>query len=199
MKRWLQEYADFVWLPLLALGLAYYDTTLFTQRWWLCVTLGLAGFTLVEYLVHRFVLHGWLWHGKHERHHQHPQEKVVFPWWYTPTALGGGALLLVMVGPSYALACGFLLGAIWFFVWHYVLHHWAWTGLSRNGTRSIVAKYAAWHDLHHKDLPANYGITHPLWDWVFGTYMTNEQGQRELLKRAMKRATERVMGNENTR
>lgn len=26
-----------------------------------------------------------------------------------------------------------------------------------------------WHLVHHKDSRANFGLFHPLWDWVFGT------------------------------
>lgn len=145
---WWREKGDFVWIPLLALALVWLDTTRFTIQWAVQVAGGLTLFTFVEYVVHRWVLHGPLWLGRHERHHSHPQEKVIFPWYFTPVALAFPIILLSTV--SVASVVGFLMGTIWFFVWHHVLHQWSSLDAFRARKFHIVAAYAAWHDLHQR-------------------------------------------------
>ena len=125
---------------------------------------GVLLFTFLEYWTHRIVLHRIMWHSTHQRHHTHPQEYVALPWWY----YWGGGLASFILFP-FVVWLGFLVGAIWFFTWHWAIHH-------AVNKPQWVKTYERWHDLHHADLPVNYGITHPLWDMVFGTYMSYKDG-----------------------
>lgn len=172
-------YGDFIILPLgivFALILDQDNLDL------LLLVAGVIGFTLVEYVFHRWVLHGPLWSSYHERHHQHPAEYVIFPWWYTSVLLlTAGVIIAAVLRLRFQVFIGFEIGLLWFFMWHHVLHHW---DLRKH---PLLTRYSQWHELHHKDLPANYGITHPVWDWMFGSFMSTDDGRRVLMKRAMAR------------
>lgn len=154
----IKYYLDNSWPPLAAFFIL---ATAFPGDpvWWLWFVLGIALFTFAEYWVHRSLLHRVMWDSKHERHHTHPHERVIFPLWYTPSI----ALVAYLLLPLGAF-CGALVGWSYFCWWHHALHFWH---LDRH---PWVRKYAAWHNVHHSGAPANYGITVPVWDWLFGTY-----------------------------
>ena len=148
---------DFVLFPLLALALIAWDCR--SAGWLAWCAAGVVLFTFVEYWAHRTMLHEWFSHSQHERHHTHPDEYVVFPFWYTPAMFAGFFMVLPL--PVFA---GFVLGYCWFLTWHHVLHH---TDLSR--LPAFVTRYAVWHLAHHRRDDCNFGITVPLWDFVFRT------------------------------
>lgn len=151
-------YFDFAAFPLLAIILiAGYCRT---WEWLGWTGLGLLLFTLVEYWVHRWPLHTFFYSGAHERHHDHPAEYVAFPIWYTP--VGFAVFFLIMPLPILA---GFTVGYVWFLYWHHILHHFDLTKWPRP-----VQRYALWHLAHHRLDDCNFGITVPVWDWLFGTY-----------------------------
>lgn len=173
-KTPLRYYADFVVLPISIALLIYKDSYVIAMApgtWFLLALYGLIGFTFIEYWYHRVILHGVFWSKFHQRHHQRAHEKVIFPWWYMPLTF----TLIWLVLPT-PLFVGFQVGAMWFFSWHHILHQWD------HRKHPWIRQYDTWHDLHHKDLPVNYGITHPLWDMVFGTYCSTAEGHKRLLK-----------------
>lgn len=149
-------YLDAVLFPIVAAIAIAADCR--SVDWLAWCALGIAGFTFVEYWTHRVLLHVWLFHGHHERHHKEPHEYVALPVWFTPAIFAGFFVLM-----PYAVFAGFVLGYLWFFFWHHVLHHW-------DLRHPWALRYAAWHMLHHRRTTCNYGITHPLWDVLFGTY-----------------------------
>lgn len=149
---------DFVVFPLLALWLIGSECR--SSGWAALALVGVVLFTFVEYWMHRIALHEWFYHGQHERHHTHPAEFTVFPIWYTPAIFAGFFLILPL--PVFA---GFVVGYCWFLIWHDVLHH---VDLARVPTG--VRKYALWHLAHHRLDDCNFGITVPVWDWIFRTY-----------------------------
>lgn len=157
----IRYYADFVTFPAATIIIALSDFGSWSWMWAALALFGIVLFTFVEYWTHRLILHRLLWHRTHECHHKHPSEKVVFPIWYLPLILT--AIWFVLPTPVFV---GFMVGVIWFVCWHHVLHHW---DLSN---RPWLARYELWHNLHHRDLPVNYGITHIGWDVVFRTYMS---------------------------
>jgi dihydroceramide fatty acyl 2-hydroxylase len=150
-----QFYVDFVLFPVVA-GIAIDFGGWHTAS----ILFGFVLFTFVEYWMHRLALHGLFYHGNHERHHKHPAGYIVFPAWYTPAVFAGFWLVLPL--PVFA---GFVLGFVWFIYWHHVLHHF---DLAR--WPSFVRRYAVWHLQHHHDETVNFGITAPVWDYLFGTY-----------------------------
>lgn len=121
---------------------------------------GIAAWSLAEYLIHRFVLHrrdSRFW-PSHMTHHREPLADVGVPF-YVSIPLGIG---LAVIGGY------FFLGAFLAYVAYVALHE----GLHRWKIESGHPLYnlKARHDLHHQGFHANYGVTSPLWDVVFGTY-----------------------------
>jgi len=157
----LRYYLDFLIPPVAAVAVALGDAARWSASWVALAVFGLVLFTFLEYWTHRVILHRIMWHSTHQRHHAHPSEYVVFPWWYLPGIFL--AFWVVLPAPVFS---GFMAGATWFYVWHHAIHHWDLAG------HPWVQEYERWHEMHHADLPVNYGITHPGWDLVFGTYMS---------------------------
>jgi dihydroceramide fatty acyl 2-hydroxylase len=156
-RRIWQYNFDFVVFPLLAIWLV--ATECRSPSWAFLALLGILLFTFVEYWVHRIALHEMFYHGQHERHHTHPTEFAVFPIWYTPAIFAG--FVVALPSPVFA---GFVVGYCWFLVWHDVLHH------ADLGRLNLIRRYAVWHLAHHRLDDCNFGITVPIWDWLFGTY-----------------------------
>src|SRR5258705_6381105 len=148
------------------------------------LTAYVAGFgvwTLSEYLLHRFVFHfepsqPWLaraWYLIHGVHHEQPQCKtrlVMPPILSIPLAFLFYGLFHLVVGtvlgtPSWTgpLFAGFITGYIMYDMTHYATHH-----LSMNwGFLKFLKRY---HLLHHYKTPdIRFGISSPIWDFVFGT------------------------------
>ncbi|HET9754430.1 MAG TPA: sterol desaturase family protein [Myxococcales bacterium] len=139
--------------------------------------LGAFSWTLLEYLLHRWVFHfkpdpaselqrdaSWLIHGIH---HDYPwdRDRLVMP----PTVT---ALIAVAVwfgfrwlgAVEHAWFAGLVGGYVWYDLTHYYLHHAAPTTAAGKWLRR-------YHLVHHFQTPdVRYGITTPLWDFVFGTY-----------------------------
>ncbi|KAI9753444.1 MAG: ATP-dependent RNA helicase dbp6 [Chaenotheca gracillima] len=143
-------------------------------------TLGLAMWTLVEYILHRGLFHvdGYLPNNRvaitghfllHGIHHYLPMDKLrlVMP----PT------LFIVLASPFWQLAhfvfyynwyaatavfCGAIFGYICYDLTHYFLHH-----------RQLPAYYRElkkYHLQHHfADYENGFGVTSRFWDRVFGT------------------------------
>ena len=147
--------------------------------WGLTLLLGLVGvvaWTLLEYVLHRFVFH-WkprsafgrkLHFLAHGIHHLDPWDptRLVFP----PLAgLAIAALiylplwLLLPIGVATAVMGGILLGYIVYDMSHYYTHH-----ARPKGRWGKFLK--AWHLAHHhKWWERMYGVSSPLWDFVFRT------------------------------
>jgi len=143
--------------------------------------LGLFLWTFAEYTLHRFLFHYrprtprqerifFLFHGIH---HAQPQVKtrLVMPFPVSiPMALILYGLLYLIVAvllgvPHWVspLMSGFLIGYLAYDLTHYATHHWP--------MRSGVAKYLKRHHMqHHYKAPnTRFGVSSPLWDFVFGT------------------------------
>ena len=143
--------------------------------------IGLFVWTLSEYLLHRFLFHyepthptlKWIWYLIHGVHHEQPQCKtrlVMPPILSIPLALLFWVLFEVVVGSvigaplwTAPLFAGFVTGYIMYDMLHYAEHH-----LSMKwGFLKFVKRY---HLLHHYKTPEErFGVSNPLWDYVFGT------------------------------
>ena len=135
--------------------------------------LGLAGWTIIEYGLHRFVLHGLrpfsTWHAQH---HRRPTARI-----YSPAALSISLILALAFCPAWplwgpwpavALTFGLLAGDLSYAITHHVLHN---CRAESNWTR----RRKRWHALHHRQRrnpslrPGYYGVTSAFWDHAFGT------------------------------
>jgi sterol desaturase/sphingolipid hydroxylase (fatty acid hydroxylase superfamily) len=134
--------------------------------------LGASGWTLAEYVLHRFVFHGVsarrLGAREHRRHHA--QVDYFAPWWQKAlAALVTTAILLPLLTLIAGLKLGGVctLGFITMYLLYEVLHRHAHTRPPRN-------RYGRWlrknHFAHHfVDPRLAQGVTTPFWDRVFGT------------------------------
>lgn len=132
----------------------------------LAIAGGAATWTLLEYLIHR-----WMGHDRrfrrtpfgveHVRHHA--EGNYFAPTWKKLIAAAViGVAVGVPAGPAFAaglIAC-------------YGLYEWLHR---REHTHAGVGRYGRWarrHHFHHHfvDNRTNHGVTSPLWDHVFGTY-----------------------------
>lgn len=141
------------------------------------VTLGVLLWTLVEYLLHRFVFH---WEPKGERgrmwaffvhgyHHEFPDDRM---------RLVAPPLMLIFFGVLVGFGYYGLFGpGLWAQVFAgtcvgYVAYDWIHFYTHHATPRNPVGKWLRTYHLRHH-FQANgqrYGISTPLWDVVFGTY-----------------------------
>ena len=130
---------------------------------------GLASWTAIEYVMHRFLLHGVQpFKSWHEEHHQRPNAII-----FTPTILSLAwqfALIFIPAllagGPwrASALTFGVLAGYLSYTITHHAVHHW-------RADNPWLKQRKRWHALHHHrtDQPGCYGVTTAFWDHVFGS------------------------------
>jgi sterol desaturase/sphingolipid hydroxylase (fatty acid hydroxylase superfamily) len=136
---------------------------------------GILIWTLLEYIIHRCIFHyeprsGW---GKklhfivHGVHHDYPNDAtrlVMPPSLSIPLAVVfwvGFALIFGRFAPG--ISAGFAFGYVCYDSIHYATHHFPMK--SRVG--AWLKQYHLRH--HYKDDEAGYGVSSPLWDYVFRT------------------------------
>lgn len=136
--------------------------------------LGLFVWTLVEYIMHRFIFHyvpknklglrlHFIFHGVH---HDYPSDRlrlVLPPSVSIPLALAFYFLFNAILPPHYVFGFfpAFITGYLFYDISHYAIHHFNFKG-------SIWKKIKQHHMLHHYQNPdKGYGVSSPLWDKVF--------------------------------
>lgn len=132
--------------------------------------LGLGLWTIVEYGLHRFVLHGVQpFHRWHLQHHQRPLALICAPTILSATLFGVlvffPALMLGNLWSACALTLGMLVGYLAYAMTHHATHHW-------HGNNAWLRHRKRWHALHHFrhiEQPGRYGVTSAFWDYVFGS------------------------------
>jgi sterol desaturase/sphingolipid hydroxylase (fatty acid hydroxylase superfamily) len=173
-----------LWLPIVFLCVSYYITASLnpTLACGICLfSLGWCNWSLAEYLTHRFVFHAipadngisimiaFLSHGVHHLA-PHDEGRLVFP----PILASIIAFIFFFAfrvpfhslsQPSYVLVfAGGLFGYVVYDCIHYGIHH------SKLMAHFPLTKYLQSHHLaHHKIGNAGFGVSGPLWDFVFGT------------------------------
>lgn len=128
---------------------------------------GLFLFSLIEYSFHR-----WLFHGPvrilaqgHRAHHANPLGYDSLPF-FVPAlvmlSLAGVFTLLMPANHALLLAGTTTLSYVGYGLSHFTIHH-------HRFQYAPARKWAAHHLVHHYHPDANFGVTSPLWDSVFGT------------------------------
>ncbi|HSB02366.1 MAG TPA: sterol desaturase family protein [Anaerolineales bacterium] len=174
-----------LWLPIAVLLIVYAGMNVPGSGFPVFIPLGfLIGlflWTLAEYTLHRFLFHYkptsprqerilFLFHGIH---HAQPQVKtrLVMPF---PVSIPGAAiffglfylsLAVVLKSPQWVapLMSGFLIGYLAYDLTHYATHHFP----MRSGYAKYIKRYHMQH--HYKDPDTRFGVSSPIWDWVFRT------------------------------
>ncbi len=142
------------------------------------LAVGIAAWTLLEYLLHRYLFHftpnpqsewqvdlSWLIHGIHHDYPWDPDRLVMPPFATFVISAALWPLFHALGGAVYdtSFFAGLLLGYMWYDLTHYYVHH----AVPTTRWGKWLRRY---HLLHHFDAAElRYGITSPLWDWVFRT------------------------------
>jgi sterol desaturase/sphingolipid hydroxylase (fatty acid hydroxylase superfamily) len=132
------------------------------------VLAGLVAWTLVEYLMHRFVYHhAPIIRDLHEVHHREPLSYEGTPPLLSVLLIGLFIYApLLPFGSSFAggATVGMLIGYVTYMGVHHALHHLS----PRPGSfLYILWKGHARH--HYARMAGNYGVTSNVWDRLFGT------------------------------
>lgn len=166
------DWADVAIDGLAVLGLAAALRAGAPQPGWALAATAAAGYllwTVLEYGLHRFVLHGLQpFRAMHAQHHLRPRARIG-----TPTAVSVPLFSLLVFAPAWwlagpwwarALMLGLLLGYLAYAFTHHACHH----GAARS---AWTLRHRRWHARHHQPAaaPGCYGVSHRLWDHVFGT------------------------------
>jgi len=138
---------------------------------------GILLWTLIEYILHRYMFHFipknpalkmffFLTHGYH---HEFPDDKlrlVAPPLMYWSLFVFFSTLYFLLFGRTLfaPLLAGTILGYLGYDMVHYYSHH--------ARPKSRLGKWLrSYHLMHHfNDSETRYGISTPLWDFVFGTF-----------------------------
>jgi sterol desaturase/sphingolipid hydroxylase (fatty acid hydroxylase superfamily) len=165
VMRRVRHFGDFVTTPL---AIAIFVDLAGIHRLHL-VLAGIVAWTLLEYLVHRFVFHRHaVGQRLHQLHHDHPSDPdaersslstplLAFPIGYLLIGAAG-------VEDGSAIFAGLLLGYLAFIVVHYAVHRWP----IEPGSWLYPAKLR--HLTHHCLENCNFGVTTIFWDIVFRTH-----------------------------
>lgn len=161
-----------------AAGLLYWGIAYKGLLWWQSVVLFCTGFllfTLIEYLTHRYFFHmvtsttlrEKLQYAFHGVHHDYPKDKsrLAMPPLASVTISIVLFLILEWVMGSYVF--GFLPGFVLGYSAYLVVHHLVHAYPPPNNFLKVL-----WinHSIHHyRDHTNAYGVSSPLWDYIFGT------------------------------
>jgi sterol desaturase/sphingolipid hydroxylase (fatty acid hydroxylase superfamily) len=180
LSRWVYL-ADFVVYPVAAAlfvlaGMAFVEHP---QSVLLAFAIGLAAWTLIEYLLHRFVFHRIaMIEQMHERHHAEPRELIGSPVWLSFIAFLVALVplwLCLGFGLSGGAIAGLMMGYVWYASVHHAVHHWA------IDDRSWLYAARMRHLRHHYGTPErNFGVTTAFWDYVFGTAPTSRRARPQM-------------------
>ncbi len=138
---------------------------------------GIVAWTLAEYAIHRFVFHyepksrlgqriHFLAHGVHHDYPRDPLRLVMPPVISIPLAIFFYVLFKAVLGITVTLPfyAGFVFGYLCYDMIHYATHHFS---LKESKVALWLKQY---HSLHHyQDERYAYGVSNPLWDYVFRT------------------------------
>jgi sterol desaturase/sphingolipid hydroxylase (fatty acid hydroxylase superfamily) len=153
-------------------------TTNWVQRfhWFAAFTVAAASWTLLEYLLHRFLLHRVApFAAMHGAHHDAPRAYVGTPTWATLGIIWLVVFVPAWRGVSFNVASGLTAGVMMGFLWYGIVHH----VIHYRRPRLLAAWMPATthrHLRHHySPQPGNFGVTIPLWDYVFGTFIAEDR------------------------
>lgn len=174
-----------VYLPVIAyfayLGLKTGPLYLEISLWFV----GVLFWTLLEYTMHRFAFHYkpktemgeriiFLVHGIH---HDYPRDKtrLVMPLLVSlPLAFFFYYLFTFLFAPyHYGLYSGLVTGYLAYDWLHFAFHHFTMNGK----VSSFLKTYHLKH--HYNDPDSGYGVSNPLWDYVFRT-IPKEVSQKQI-------------------
>lgn len=147
--------------------------------------LGMFAFTWVEYNVHRYIFHiapttqkrADFQYTMHGVHHEFPKDKTRLAMPPLLSITLSTALLLVfrlVLGDFvFSFLPGFLVGYAMYLSVHYMVH-------AYQPPRNFLKVLWVNHAVHHyKDGEMVFGVSSPLWDYIYGTMGEKNKEERE--------------------
>lgn len=192
------------YIPLMAgFGLwAWEKGALPGSLWPACLVLGVMCWTLTEYALHRFVLHVRLQAAAaqcmierlHLGHHREPRDEAQV----TVPVYGSLPIAAALLGVfrlstnSWEIAAllmiGCMAGYLWYETVHFRIH------CSRQCGWWLVRQRANHCFHHYRDQGRCFGVTTPVWDWVYRTGRGGLEGGRTFGPKGTSRALKPLRG-----
>jgi sterol desaturase/sphingolipid hydroxylase (fatty acid hydroxylase superfamily) len=165
-------YSEYIVYPVLSAGLLATAAWRYPGRAGILAATfvgGVALWTLVEYLLHRFILHHVPYIKEMHDAHHHDQAALIG----TPVWLSLLIFVVFVFAPLWLLtdpvitagvSAGMVIGYFLYGAAHHIIHHWD----VKAGGLGYKLKHR--HGLHHHySENGNFGVTTGFWDVVFGT------------------------------
>lgn len=132
---------------------------------------GVVAWTLFEYLLHRWLLHGAIAaiRREHARHHGQPKAAISTPAFVIPicaTLIAAALSTILSAGAAVLFTFGLYAGYNYFAIIHHMLHHHP----DVLGRIPYFEEQVRLHDIHHEKPGVLFGISNSLWDRVFRTF-----------------------------
>ena len=175
-----------------AIGLLWYTEVATTIPLWTVVLVffaGTLGFTFMEYAIHRWVYHPP--HGAseaykkatykmHGLHHDYPKDKRRLAMPPLVAIILATSLLflfrMVLGDYAYTYLAGFVVGYAMYLMVHYTVHIYS---PPKNFLRALWVN----HSIHHySEDEVLFGVSQPLWDYVFGTLPKNDRDRKRAVE-----------------
>jgi 4-hydroxysphinganine ceramide fatty acyl 2-hydroxylase len=166
-----------LYLPLIAASLyfALHQAQLSILSVVLWFGLGLAIWTLLEYVIHRYAFHyeptsrigkqfHFIVHGVHHDYPNDGKRLVMPPAVSIPLAIVFYGLFFFLFGHAApAIWAGLVGGYVCYDSIHYAIHHFP----MKSGVLNRLKQHHLRH--HYHDDHLGFGVSSPLWDYIFGT------------------------------
>jgi 4-hydroxysphinganine ceramide fatty acyl 2-hydroxylase len=176
----------FLYIPIIFLFIyranTHFDLSIYNQL--LLILFGLIVWTFTEYALHRFIFHfnpksklghriHFIFHGVHHDYPKDSKRLVMPPSVSLPLSVLFYYLFLRLVGNNYVspFFVGFLTGYLFYDMTHYAIHHFQ----IHNSFFLFLKKHHMKH--HYKDYTKGFGVSQPLWDFVYGTTFNTDESK----------------------
>lgn len=143
----------------------------------LYITLGMLTWTLVEYLLHRFLGHEHKGNNffKHEHVQHHAKANYFAPAYkkaIAATIVASSMLLIFQLFLSWYFSICFVLGFLGMYISYEYTHYRYHYAPPVSAPFILLRKHHFYHHFHNPKM--NHGVTTRLWDRVFGTFVRVE-------------------------
>lgn len=166
-----------IYVPII-IAMLVYSVVVLDAQWYRAIGVfitGMFSWTLFEYLMHRFVFHHHsdnprmqkITYTAHGVHHEFPRDKDRLFMPPAPSLIISSlmfTLFFYMMGyNAFMFFPGFMSGYLAYGSMHYAIHAMA-------PPFKFMKSWWRYHHLHHyKEPHMGFGVSSPLWDYVFGT------------------------------
>jgi sterol desaturase/sphingolipid hydroxylase (fatty acid hydroxylase superfamily) len=136
----------------------------------LLVAGGVLLWTLVEYLLHRCLLHGWAKAAReHAKHHRDTHALIATPLMVMPLLA-----VLIFAALAYATSMGdaalLMFGLYGGYNYFVIVHHMQHFHPELLARSSLFERNLRLHELHHRHPGTHFGISCSIWDWAFRSH-----------------------------